>query len=411
MEPAKRELDALGIPAEFGENSPRVLDGDVMVLSPGVPSEAPVVREALARGLMVVSEVEVASWFCPAQIVAVTGTNGKTTTTTLLGRIFADAKRPSALGGNIGLAFSQIVGELTAEGTAILEISSFQLDHIGSFRPRVSVLLNITPDHLDRYDRSFEKYIASKCRVFENQRGGDTLIYNADDEVARAAVHGRVHPSVSVLPFSRERELAEGAFLRDGRLTIAWKGDVVDVVETDAISIRGAHNLLNAMAAALAARVMGIPIASVRATLRNFKGVEHRLEFVRELDDITYVNDSKATNVDSVWYALQSFPRPLVLLLGGRDKGNDYERLRALVREHVRAIVAIGESAEKVRMAFAETVPVTVCGSMEDAVRTARRCAQQGDVVLLSPACASFDWFDNYEHRGRIFKELVHHLT
>jgi UDP-N-acetylmuramoylalanine--D-glutamate ligase len=344
-------------------------------------------------------------------IAAVTGTNGKTTTTALLGRIFADAKRPCAVGGNIGTAFSQIVDEVTAEGTAILEISSFQLDHIVSFRPRVSVILNITPDHLDRYDRSFEKYIASKSRIFENQRRGDTLIYNEDDPVTRTAVQGGVHPEVTVLPFSRERELPEGAFLRNGTVMIAREGTGTEVVKAEEISIPGAHNLLNAMAAALAAHVTEIPVASMRATLRNFPGVEHRLEFVRELDGIEYVNDSKATNVDSVWYALQSFRKPLVLLLGGRDKGNDYSRLRDLVREHVRALVAIGESAEKVRLAFQGIVPVTVCGSMEEAVRTARRLAERGDVVLLSPACASFDWFENFEHRGRVFKDLVAQLS
>ncbi len=411
MEQAKRELDALGIPAEFGENSARVLDADVVVLSPGVPSSAPLVREAGDRGLSVVSEVEVASWFCPAPVLAVTGTNGKTTTTALLGRMFTDAKRPCAVGGNIGTAFSQVVGTLTPEGTAILEISSFQLDHIVSFRPRVSVILNITPDHLDRYDRSFEKYIASKSRIFENQRSGDTLIYNEDDPVTRVAVQTGVNPEVALLPFSRERELPQGAFLRNGRVTIARDGTSVEVVKPEEISIRGIHNLLNAMAGVLAAHVMGIPTASVRATLRNFQGVEHRLEFVREFEGVEYVNDSKATNVDSVWYALQSFRRPLVLLLGGRDKGNDYGRLQGLVREHVRTIIAIGESAEKVRLAFVETVPVTVCGSMEDAVQTARRLARRGDIVLLSPACASFDWFENYEHRGRVFKNLVAQLA
>lgn len=411
LERTKRELEALGIPAEFGGNTARVFDADVVVVSPGVPSSAPPVLGAAARGLPVMSEVEVASWFCPAPVLAVTGTNGKTTTTALLGRIFADAKRPCAVGGNIGTAFSQIVDEVTAEGTAILEISSFQLDHIVSFRPRVSVILNITPDHLDRYDRSFEKYIASKSRIFENQRRGDTLIYNEDDPVTRTAVQGGVHPEVTVLPFSRERELPEGAFLRNGTVMIAREGTGTEVVKAEEISIPGAHNLLNAMAAALAAHVTEIPVASMRATLRNFPGVEHRLEFVRELDGIEYVNDSKATNVDSVWYALQSFRKPLVLLLGGRDKGNDYSRLRDLVREHVRALVAIGESAEKVRLAFQGIVPVTVCGSMEEAVRTARRLAERGDVVLLSPACASFDWFENFEHRGRVFKDLVAQLS
>jgi UDP-N-acetylmuramoylalanine--D-glutamate ligase len=411
MEKAKRELEALGIPAEFGEHSARVLDADMIVLSPGVPSAAPVVREALTRGRTVVSEVEVASWFCPAPVVAVTGTNGKTTTITLLGRIFADAKRPSIVGGNIGTAFSQITEELTADGTAILEISSFQLDHILSFRPRVSVILNITPDHLDRYSHSLEKYIASKCRIFENQRAGDTLIYNNDDRVTQTAVRERVNGAVTLLPFSLEREVPEGGFLRHKRMMVARGGNEVEVAKVEEISIRGPHNLQNAMAAALVARVMGIPTASVRATLRNFKGVEHRLEFVRELHGITYVNDSKATNVDSVWYAVQSFRQPLVLFLGGRDKGNDYRRLEELVRKRVRAIIAVGESAGKVEQAFARVVPVTVCGTMDEAVRTSQRVAQRGDVVLLSPACASFDWFENYEHRGRVFKELVAQLV
>jgi UDP-N-acetylmuramoylalanine--D-glutamate ligase len=411
MEKAKRELELLGIPAEFGENSARVLDADVLVLSPGVPSAAPIVREALARGRTVVSEVEAASWFCPVPVVAVTGTNGKTTTTALLGRMFADARRPSVVGGNIGTAFSQIIEELTPDGIALLEISSFQLDHILSFRPRVSVLLNITPDHLDRYDHAFETYVASKCRVFENQRGGDTLIYNEDDGVTRAAVREKVNRAVALLPFSLERELPEGGFLRGRRMMIARGGSEVEVAEVEEISIRGPHNLQNAMAAALVARVMGIPTASVRATLRNFKGVEHRLEFVRELHGVTYVNDSKATNVDSVWYAVQSFAGPLVLFLGGRDKGNDYSRLEDLVRKRVRAILAIGESAGKVQQAFAAIAPVTVCGTMEEAVHTAQKVAHQGDVVLLSPACASFDWFENYEHRGRVFKELVAELV
>jgi UDP-N-acetylmuramoylalanine--D-glutamate ligase len=411
MEKARRELETLGIPAEFGENSARVLDADVLVLSPGVPSVAPVVREALRCGRTVVSEVEVAGWFCPAPVVAVTGTNGKTTTTTLLGRIFTDAKRPSAIGGNIGTAFSQIIEEVTPDGTAILEISSFQLDHILSFRPDVAVILNITRDHLDRYDHSFENYIASKCRIFENQRAGDTLIYNEDDRVTQAAVQEKVNQAVTLLPFSLERQLPEGGFVRDNRMMVAHGGSMVEVMKVEEISIRGPHNLQNALAAALVARVMGIPTASVRATLRNFKGVEHRLEFVRELHGVTYINDSKATNVDSVWYAVQSFPQPLVLFLGGRDKGNDYSRLEELVRKHVRTIIAIGESAGKVQQAFAPIVPVTVCRTMDEAVHTSQKLAQKGDVVLLSPACASFDWFENYEHRGRVFKGLVGHLV
>ena len=407
---AAQELDRLGIPFEFGGNSPRVLQADAVVLSPGVPSNAPLVLEARALGIPVLSEIEVASWFCPARIAAVTGTNGKTTTTSLLGRIFDDAMVPAAVGGNIGTAFSQIVTRLNPGMTAILEVSSFQLDHIMTFRPRVAVLLNITPDHLDRYEHQFDQYVASKCRVFENQQTGDTLVYNADDEVVRQNAESRAPAGVTLLPFSQRQDLATGAFLRNDRVVLSLGGSLLDLIGRDEISIRGAHNLANAMAASLAAKALGIPTASLRATLKNFRGVEHRLEFVRELDRVTYVNDSKATNVDSVWYALQSFTVPIVLLLGGRDKGNDYRRLGDLVKSHVRAVVAIGESAEKVRAAFAPVAPVTVCGTMNDAVRAARAAARPGDVVLLSPACASFDWFDNYEPRGRVFKELVHAL-
>ena len=407
MGEAKAELDRLGIPYEFGENSARVLHAECLVLSPGVPSDAPRVREALARGLAVVSEIEVASWYCPSPIVAITGTNGKTTTTTLTGRMFTDAKRPCVVAGNIGTAFSQFVSTMTKDQTAILEISSFQLDFIASFRPSVAVLLNITPDHLNRYGQSFEKYIDAKCRIFEQQREGDTLIYNLDDEVTRKAVEGRAPRGVRLLPFSIEAPSTSGAFVRDGFLTTSVEGKVSAVVATEAISIPGRHNLYNAMAATLAATTSGIPAASLRATLKDFKGVEHRLEFVRELDGVTYVNDSKGTNVDAVWYALQSYHTPIILLLGGRDKGNDYRRLFDLVRKNVKAIVAIGESADTVVEAFTRMTTVTKASSMEEAVSRAAGLASPGDVVLLSPACASFDWFENYEHRGRVFKQAV----
>jgi UDP-N-acetylmuramoylalanine--D-glutamate ligase len=411
MQPAASALGAIGVAYEFGVNSRRVLDTDTVVVSPGVPSDAPLVKEALARGIGVVSELEVASWFCPAPVVAITGTNGKTTTTVLTGRMFSDARRASVVAGNIGTAFSEVVGSLGGDGVAVLEVSSFQLDYIRSFRPKVAAILNITPDHLDRYGHSFENYIAAKERVFRNQGTGDVLIYNADDDVTRTAVQRDVASSVQLLPFSVRHPLGEGAFLSGGMLRLSTGGRSHDIVQADAISIRGEHNMANAMAATLAANVMGVPPASIRATLRNFKGVEHRLEFVRELDGITYVNDSKATNVDSVWYALRSFDRPLIVLMGGRDKGNDYARLREPVQKNVRAIVAIGESAEKVRAAFAPVVRVESAATMGDAVSAARRLALSGDIVLLSPACASFDWFDNYEHRGRVFKETVMSLT
>ena len=408
MHEAAASLDAIGVPFEFGANSRRVLDADTLVVSPGVPSDAPLLKEALASGIGVVSELEAASWFCPAPIIAITGTNGKTTTTVLTGRMLSDARKSPAVAGNIGTPFSEVVAGLKREDVVVLEVSSFQLDYIRSFRPKVAVILNITPDHMDRYQHRFENYIAAKERIFRNQGTGDVLIYNDDDEVTRGAVTRDAPPGVERLPFSTSKRLGRGAFLSEGMLRVAaGTGAGRDIMSPAAMTLRGEHNLANAMAASLAATVMGVPAASIRSTLRNFKGVEHRLEFVRELDGIAYVNDSKATNVDSVWYALRSFDRPLVVLMGGRDKGNDYARLVEPVKKNVRAIVAIGESAGRVRAAFADMVQVESASSMDEAVSAARRLARAGDVVLLSPACASFDWFDNYEHRGRVFKGVV----
>jgi len=405
-------LRSLGIPYEIGRNSERVLEAQIVVISPGVPLSAPIVREARSRGLRIVSEIEVASWMCPAgaDIIAITGSNGKTTTTTLLGRIFADAKKKSVVAGNIGTAFSSVVLAMDRETTAIVEVSSFQLDTIESFRPKVSVLLNITPDHMNRYEYKFENYQSSKSRVFMNQTPDDYLVYDADDPATAAAVGQNAAGKVHLLPFSVNEFPGEGAFVRNGRMIVRRAGKEEDVIGTGEISIKGEHNLYNSMAATLVSMVMGIGPASVRATLKNFKGVEHRLEEVRELNGIKYVNDSKATNVDAVWYALRSFTEPLVVLIGGRDKGNDYARLIEPVRAHVRSIVAIGESADTVVANFVSVVPVERAATMEEAVETARRMAHEGDVVLLSPACASFDWFDNYEHRGRVFKDIVRNL-
>jgi UDP-N-acetylmuramoylalanine--D-glutamate ligase len=274
----------------------------------------------------------------------------------------------------------------------------------------VSSWLNVTPDHLDRYAGSYERYIAAKCRVFENQRSGDSIIYNSDDDAVQRYVEGLAHPAVRKLGFGRKEPVGEGAYVSNDIMHFRLGAVEEEVIESKQVTIRGIHNLYNAMAAALVARTMGIPTASIRSTLRNFKGVEHRLEFVREVQGVTYVNDSKATNVDSVWYALQSFNRPIVLFLGGRDKGNDYSRLTDLVRTRVKAIVAIGESADKVERAFGGLVKVAKANDMAGAVQNATRLAAPGDVVLLSPACASFDWFENYEHRGRVFKQIVNGL-
>lgn len=407
----RTELETREIQFEFGGHTSRVFDADALVLSPGVPSDAPIVREAEAKGRDLVSELEVASWFSRGPVVAITGTNGKTTATTLTGHLFSDAGIPSAVAGNIGTAFSEVVDEMPPGATAILEVSSFQLDHIRTFRPNVAVLLNITPDHLDRYEHSFEKYIASKCRIFENQSSGCVLVYNDDDPVTRTHVAARAALGLRLLPFSRQRRVTEGAYIEDGFVVTTLAGRTTEIIPAENVAIPGHHNLSNAMAATLVGQVMGISGTSIRATLEAFRGVEHRLESVRRVNGVHFVNDSKATNVEAVWYALQSFVSPIVLLLGGRDKGNDYSRLHDLVRDRCRAIIAIGESAEKVRGSFEHLVPVHMAITMGDAVNKCARYAHPGDTVLLSPACASFDWFEDYEHRGRVFKSLVSKLT
>lgn len=396
-----------GIEAEVNGHTERVYRCTLMVISPGVPSNAPVVQEALRQGIRVVSELEAASWFCRSRMIAVTGSNGKTTTTTLIGRILGDAKKKHVVAGNIGTAFSEVVLELAETDLAVLEVSSFQLDHCEQFRPWISVILNITEDHMDRYDNSMERYAASKARIFMNQTDTDILIYSADDEWT-VKTAGKA-PCVTI-PFSCRQEVQNGGFIRKDSLVTSFAGKRAEILPTDQISIKGIHNWSNALAATLVGHLAGVSTASIRATLKNFKGVEHRLEFVREVGGVRYYNDSKATNVDSVGYALRAFNEPVILLLGGRDKGNDYSRLEQLVREHVKLVVAIGESADKVVDSFGRMVSVTKADSMEHALRHASRLAQAGDIVLLSPACASFDWFDNYEHRGNVFKELVNRL-
>lgn len=400
-------LTELDLAHEFGGHSERVYDCSLMVVSPGVPGNAPVVVEARTRGITVVSEVEVASWFCRSPIVAITGTNGKTTTTTLIGRILGDAKKKHAVAGNIGTAFSSVVLELAPTHIAVLEISSFQLDYCETFRPRISAILNVTQNHMDRYDNSMERYAGAKARIFMNQASDDVLIYDSDDEwTSRIVQKARCRR----LPFSIHQTLTEGAYVEGKQLVTVLNGKRNDIINVDEISIKGPHNLYDAMTATLVGRLVDVGPASIRATLKNFKGVEHRQEFVREVNGVRYYNDSKATSVDAVWYALQAFDRPIVLMLGGRDKGNDYSRVFDLVRKNVRAIVAMGESADKVEKAFSDLKPVKRANSIDDAVLLAQGLAQAGDVVLLSPACASFDWFENYEQRGKVFKELVKNL-
>lgn len=403
-------LESLGARYEFGGHSDRVLEALTIVLSPGVPDTIPIVRRAIERRISVVSEIEIAAERCRAPIVAITGTNGKTTTTELAGHILRTAGRRTFVAGNVGLAFSEIVAQADESSVVVLEVSSFQLEHIRSFRPRVAVITNVTPDHMDRY-AGFAEYLAAKLRIAENQTSHDWLVVGVDSEPLREAEPGG---GAHMLAFSQQEEVASGAWLHDGAVMLRLHPTVgaVRLIAADEIRIRGPHNLYNAMAASLAAAALDVEPETIATALREFAGVAHRLEPVGEVDGVEYVNDSKATNVDSVRYALASFDRPIVLIAGGVSKHAPYDAILELVRERVRAVVLVGESAEEMQRALEPLVPVHRAGvSLEDAVATAREIAEPGDVVLLSPACASFDMFRNYEHRGDVFRGLVQEMA
>lgn len=400
-------LEAMGAAYEFGGHTEKVLLADVLVLSPGVPDTIPIVRQAAERGMRITNEIEIAASRCRAPIIAITGTNGKTTTTELAGFILRGSGRNTFVAGNVGLPFSEIALMADEQSVVVLELSSFQLEHIQTFRPRVAMILNVTPDHLDRYP-NFEAYVRAKFRITMNQTPADTLIYNADDHNLSSLPANSIARAIG---FSLTQALPDGAFVRDGKMILRANGEQ-ELMHTDDIQIRGPHNLYNAMAAALAAQSIGVGLDAIRDGLKNFPGVPHRLEPVRQLDGVRYVNDSKATNVDSVWYALQSFAEPIVLIAGGKGKQNDYAPILPLLRKHVKAVVLIGDEAATMESAFAGHVPTVRAGhSMESAVEQARSLAIPGDVVLLSPACASFDMFNNFEHRGEVFKTLVNQLV
>ncbi len=402
-------LMSAGIAAETGGHTERALDAGLVVVSPGVPSDADVVARARERKIPIVSELELAYWFCPAPIVAVTGSNGKTTTTTLLGHVFRNAGRRTHVAGNIGVAFSSVVGDLQSDDIVVLEVSSFQLDNIRTFRPDVSVLLNITPDHLDRYGGRFESYAESKFRILENQGPADFAVFNDDDALVRSGIDAAIARSgVTIAPVSLEHPVDRGGFVRDKDIIISFTGEEERLMQVNEVSLRGRHNLYNSLAAAVAARVVEVQSDVIRGSLQTFQGVPHRLELVAEIDGVRFVNDSKATNVNSLWYALESFSEKVILIAGGRDKGNDYEPVKDLVRQRVRGVVAIGESAGKVASELGACAEETATAtSMEEAVRLARTLAKPGDVVLLSPACASFDMFDDFVDRGNTFRRIV----
>lgn len=405
------QLEALGIGYEFGGHTRAALDADFLVISPGVPSTVPLVQQALRSGLNVYSEIEVSSWFCKAPIVAITGSNGKTTTTSLTGHIFRQSGRQTVVAGNIGYPFADYVADLDEKAVVVLEVSSFQLDHIDTFRPKVAILLNITPDHLDRYNYDFNAYAQSKFRIFENQREDDVLIYNHDDRfVAEYIDFIKQKRTLRTMGFSQRDLLETGAFLRDEMLVLRIHQHEEPLMHANhfAPALAGPHNCYNSMAAAVAARILEVRSDVIRESLASFEGVPHRLEFVREVDGVRYVNDSKATNVNAVWYALETFTQPIILIAGGRDKGNDYNSLKPLVRKKVQAVIGLGESADKVLHELGPYAQDHLhADTLEEALHCARLMAKPGQVVLLSPACASFDMFANYEDRGDTFKRLV----
>jgi UDP-N-acetylmuramoylalanine--D-glutamate ligase len=396
----------------FEENghTETAMKGEFLVLSPGVPSGSVIAVNYKKAGKEIYSEIEVASWFNRSPMVAVTGSNGKTTVTSWLAHTWKVANRPYLLAGNIGTAFSELVEQSAPDVTALMEVSSFQLDHIDSFRPYVSMILNITPDHLDRYNNSFEQYAGSKKNITINQTPGDWFIYNFDDPVvakfAEEISEKKNRPRL--LSFSSTSEVPNGAFVRNGQLVLKINNEVENLMQIEDIALPGRHNLNNGMAMALAARASEIRNEYIRESLRTFEGVVHRLESVRKLDGVRYINDSKATNINAVWYALDSFQAPITLILGGRDKGNDYRELEGQIREKVHTIIAIGEAKEAIKSQIGDIVPNLIeADNMKTAVKLARKGAKRGEIVLLSPACASFDMFDNYEHRGNVFKQAV----
>ena len=386
----------------------KILSADVIMKSPGIPDKAPIIKKAHEKGIAVISEIEFASQYTDSLIVGITGSNGKTTTTLLTHHIFKEAGLQVGLGGNIGYSFAELVATENPP-YYVLEISSFQLDGIEHFAPHIAVLLNITPDHLDRYDYKFENYINSKFRIAMNQTENDYLIYDADDEVITQWLSTHTIKS-KLIPFSIEKELPQGAFLKDNKIYIMLENQTTEI-DVEEISLRGKHNIKNTMAASVAARLVNIRNNSLRESLKGFKGAPHRLEEVKVVDGVTYVNDSKATNVNSVFYALDTIKTPIVWIVGGQDKGNDYNSLLPYVHEKVRAIVCLGVDNTPIIQSFHNTIGTLVeTRSMDEAVKLAQGFAQEGDTVLLSPACASFDLFKNYEERGDLFKAAVQKL-
>jgi UDP-N-acetylmuramoylalanine--D-glutamate ligase len=400
-------LRKANISLELGGYTEKILDGrDLVVPSPGVPADAAILKAARARNLPVWSEIELADRFLNGRLIGITGSNGKTTTTSLIDHILKNSGFSTLLAGNIGTPLIDVVEKTTDQTIAVAELSSFQLELVETFRPNIGVFLNLTPDHLDRHG-SIEAYGAAKARIFEKQTAADFAVLNADDLASTPYA-----PSTpKVFWFSRKQRVAQGAFLLGEEIVFRHHGEEEIILKLSEVPLPGAHNLENALAAVVATRLAGARPQEIQKAIRSFAGVEHRLEFVAELGGVRYYNDSKATNVDATRKALDAFPGRILIILGGKDKGSDYTVLQAPLREKAILALLVGAAAEKIESQIAGSVSIERAGTIERAVEIASRTAQPGDIVLLAPACASFDQFQNYEHRGRVFKQLVHQLT
>jgi len=403
------ELRKWEIPFEEGQHTEElILNADEVVKSPGIPGTVPMVQKIREKGIRVVSEIEFASRYDSAKKICITGSNGKTTTTSLIYYLLQNAGLNVGLGGNIGKSYAYQVATEHFD-YYVLEISSFQLDDIYDFRPDIAIITNITPDHLDRYDHKMENYVAAKFKITKNLRSDDCFIFDTDDEITVGHL-SKIVLRCKMLPFSQEKEVKQGAFLKNDKMVLRYNQEETDIFLQD-LSLGGKHNIYNSMAAALAAKAAGIENEVIRKSLATFQPIEHRLEPVLSIKDVLYINDSKATNVDSAWYALECQKRPVIWIVGGKDKGNDYSVLNDLVKEKVKAIVCLGVDNAKIHAAFEGMVGTIVDAlSAKEAVEKSAALAKAGDVVLLSPCCASFDLFKNYEDRGEQFKAAVRNL-
>ena len=405
----QKVLEVHAIPFESEMHSEeRILEADLVMKSPGIPDKVALVQQLKAKGIPVISEIEFASKYTKATIVGITGSNGKTTTTLLTHHILKNAGLNVGIGGNIGISFAEQIATQNLD-SYVLELSSFQLDGIIDFAPHIAIITNITPDHLDRYDYNFDNYIASKFLITKNQTEDDFLIYDADDEVIVNWLKNN-KTKAKLLPFSLDKELENGATLINQTIQLKNNKEIL-TMDISKIALQGKHNTKNAMASSLAAQLMKARMQVIKESLEDFEGAEHRLEKVLKINGVQYINDSKATNVNATFYALECMETPTVWIVGGVDKGNDYLDLMPLVREKVKAIICLGVDNRKIQQTFNSVIDIIVeTTSAEEAVKIAYKIASKGETVLLSPACASFDLFENYEDRGRQFKNAVRNL-